>query len=100
MSLIALVLASIVTTRPLHLLQNAEPILSDDQLDVLRRRDSTDRLDEKRVAARVLGHATAAAEHVEPDTDVFGTDQADHVIHLLRHSSGVGTAAAASGGST
>src|SRR2546425_777625 len=78
--LVALVFASIVASAALHLLENAEPVLSADQPDVLGRRHSADRLDEQGIAARVLGDAAAATEHVKPDPHVFGTDQADDVI--------------------
>src|SRR5436190_14220192 len=71
--LVALVLASIVAARALHLLQHPQPVLAGDELDVLLRRDALDGVDEQRIPAGVRRDAAASAEHVQADAHVLGT---------------------------
>src|SRR5881409_3541266 len=70
-ALVALVLAPVVASAALHLLKNAEPVLSSDQFDILAIRHPADRLDQQGVAAGVRRDAAAAAEHVEADAHVL-----------------------------
>src|SRR5690348_18488368 len=83
-TLVALVLAAVVAPPALHLLEDAQPVLSGDQVDVLARGNPADRVDEQRIAAGVRGNTAAAAEHVEADADMLRADEVDHVVDVLR----------------
>src|SRR5262249_50395688 len=84
MTLLAFVLPSVVAPAALNILEDAEPILSDDQVDVLGRGHASDGVDQEGISARIGGDAASAAEHVQTDAHVLRPDQLDYMVHLLR----------------
>src|SRR5215470_14913813 len=84
MTLVAFVLSSVVGPAALNILEDAEPVLSDDQVDIPARGHASHGVDEERISARIGGDTASPDEHDQTDAVLRRPDEPDHMVHLLR----------------